>query len=139
MRAYVTNHKKKNTFNLTSHNFGISTLLKHELTIKLFVKSSKEGQNCGLNPSLKKPSIKSSLARCVLEPILKVRCNYETSSFHISNYERILGSKIRYAHGTHCPKSHIGLCKASLGPPILEGQAKKTVFNSPTTLFVYGN
>ena len=34
--------------------------------------------------------------------------------FHFSYFERSLGSKImRCAHGTHCPNSRIGLCKAS--------------------------
>ena len=42
---------------------------------------------------------------------------YGTSSFHLKNFERILGSKIGYAHGTHCPKSWIGLCKAGLANP----------------------
>ena len=39
---------------------------------------------------------------------------FGTSSFHLSNFVRILGSKIGYAHGNQCPKSWLGLCKASL-------------------------
>ena len=37
--------------------------------IRVFVKSLKEGQNHGFNYFLRKPCIKSSLVRCVLELI----------------------------------------------------------------------
>ena len=39
----------------------------------LYVKSLKEGRKRGFDPSLRKHSIKSSLARHTLEPIFKVR------------------------------------------------------------------
>ena len=71
----------------------------------------------GFNASLRKPSIKSLLVRCVLELILKVGCKFGTSSVHLSNFERILGSKIGYAYGTCYSKSWICLCMASLAHP----------------------
>ena len=37
-----------------------------------------------------------------------------------------------YVHWTQCPKSWIDMCKASFDPPILVGQARKLVLNSPT-------
>ena len=40
--------------------------------MELSIKSFEEGQNCGFDPSLRKLSIKSSLACHVFEPILKV-------------------------------------------------------------------
>ena len=40
--------------------------------LELSVKSVKEGHNRGLDPSVTKLSIKSSLGSCVSEPILKV-------------------------------------------------------------------
>ena len=40
---------------------------------------------------------------------------------------------------TRRPKSHIGLCKATLAQPTMVGQPRKPVFNSPTPLFMYGN
>ena len=68
-------------------------------------------------------------AHCTLEPILKVGGGGgggggafgTSSSFHLSNFERILRSKIGHAHGTHPLKSQIDLCKAHLGPSILVG------------------
>ena len=51
--------------------------------------------------------------------------NFGISFFHLSNFDKILGSKLEYyVHGTHCPNSWIGLCKASFGPPILVGRAR---------------
>ena len=38
------------------------------------------------------------------------------SSFHLSNFEKLLRSKKRYVHAPH-PTSHINLCKASLAHP----------------------
>ena len=43
---------------------------------ELSVKSTKEGRTRGFDPSLRKLSIKSSLACCALDPILKVGCNF---------------------------------------------------------------
>ena len=57
------------------------------------------------------------VARQVLESILKLSETFGTSSFHLSNFESILGSNIRYAHGTRCSRSRIGLSKASLADP----------------------
>jgi hypothetical protein len=74
-----------------------------KMILELFTKFFKKGQNHGLHPSLRNKYSKSSLARCVLEAILKVQ-NFHTSSFCL-NVERILRSKIRYAHGIHCPRS----------------------------------
>ena len=51
---------------------------------------------------------------------------FETSSFHLSNFERILDSKLRYMHGSRCPHPRVSLCNASLACPSqqdqLEGQ-----------------
>lgn len=55
-------------------------------------------------------STKSSLARHLLEPIIvyqKLGDNFGTSSFHFSNFERLIKPKIGYAHEIHCSKSHI--------------------------------
>ena len=41
-------------------------------TLELLIKFLKEGQKRGLDPSLRKDSIKSSLAHHTMEPILKV-------------------------------------------------------------------
>ena len=68
---------------------------------------------CGAYP-LRKLSIKSSLAHCVLELILKVGCKFWDSSSALSNFERILGCTIWHTHGTCCQISWFGLCKASL-------------------------
>ena len=40
-----------------------------------------------------------------------------TCSLHLSDFEKFLGSKIVYVHGAYCPKSQIGICKASLAQP----------------------
>ena len=45
---------------------------KAKMILDLFVRSLKEGRNCGSDPFLRKNSINSLLARCVLEPIVKV-------------------------------------------------------------------
>ena len=43
--------------------------------------------------------------------------SFETSSFRFVIFERVLGLAIRYAHGTHCPKTWVSLCKANLVHP----------------------
>ena len=59
---------------------------------------------------------------------------FETSSFHLSNFERILDSKLRYMHGSHCPHPRVSLCNASLACPSqqdqLEGQFLITLHHS---------
>ena len=72
--------------------------------LELFKKSLKDGQNLMFDPSSRKLSIKSSLAHRVVESNFKVGANFEKN----------LGSKIGYAHRTHCPKARISLCKANL-------------------------
>ena len=42
---------------------------------------------------------------------------FRTSSFHLSNYGRILRIEIGYAPGIRYPKSRIGMCKARLARP----------------------
>ena len=42
---------------------------------------------------------------------------FGTSSFHISNFERVVGSEKVYVHGTRCPKCLIDLCKVGLAHP----------------------
>ena len=42
---------------------------------------------------------------------------FETSSFHLCNFEVGLGSKIGFAHETHRPKFQITHCKATLVHP----------------------
>jgi hypothetical protein len=78
---------------------------------------------------------KSLLACYVSEPLLKARWNFGISSFHLSNFEITLGSKIGYAHGTAILNSQISLQKATLAH--LEGQARTLVFNRPTLIFMY--
>ena len=48
---------------------------------------------------------------------MKVGETSRTLSFHLSNFEKFLKSKIRYAHETGGPKSWIDLRKASLLDP----------------------
>ena len=59
----------------------------------------------GFDPSSRKLSIKSSLARPTLEPISKVGWKFWDLLSHLLSFERSLRSKIGYAHGTHHPKS----------------------------------
>jgi hypothetical protein len=73
-------------------------------------------------------SVKSSLACRALEPILKVGWKFWTSSFHLKNFERILGSKIVHVQGLRL-----------VGQPILGVHTRNTVFVIPTPLFVCGN
>ena len=58
---------------------------------------------------------------CVYEELISLSCiggeSFETSPFHLSFFKYIIWFKIGYAHGTHYPKSHIGLCKVSLAHP----------------------
>ena len=74
-------------------------------------------QRLGFDPSLGKLSMKSSKGREVLELILKLGEPFETSSWHLKNFVRLLGSKMAYVHGIRYPNSPIGLCKASLAHP----------------------
>jgi hypothetical protein len=106
--------------------------------ITVSIKSLKEAKNRGFNPSLRYflfTFIKSSLAHRVRRRAYfeSLWSNFWGFLFHLTNFERILGSKKGYVHGTCCPKSRIGLHKASLGPPILVGQARHPVFNRPMT------
>ena len=71
----------------------------------------------GLILLLRKFSIKSMLAHCVSELFWKLGEFFETSSYHIRNFDRLLKSKIRYAHGIHYLKSWIILYKVSLAHP----------------------
>ena len=73
--------------------------------LELSVKSLKERRDRGFYPSVTKLSIKIALPHCTLEPDLKVGRNFGTSSFHLLNFEDILGSKTRCVHGSCCPKS----------------------------------
>lgn len=38
----------------------------------------------------------------------------KTSSFHLSNFEKILGSRTRCTHGTRCPRSRFSLSRLAL-------------------------
>ena len=83
----------------------------------------------------------SLLARCVLvrcNSILKKGWNFVTASFYLSNFEKILGSIIGYAHRARCLKSRIDLCNVSLARPSHVGQTRKPSFYSPRSLFVFG-
>ena len=60
---------QKFTFTCYSKNFSLKT---SSYVVKLPIKSLKVGQNYGFDPSLRKLSIKSSLASHVLETISKV-------------------------------------------------------------------
>ena len=52
----------------------------------------------GLDPSLRRFSIKSSLARCVSKIILKLGETFETFLFYFSNFVRKLGPILEYVH-----------------------------------------
>ena len=82
-------------------------------TSKLSKQSLKDGPNSGFFHSLRKLSMKSSLACCVLEPVLKVGWNFWDLFWATSQtLKRKFRSKIGYVHGTqHYPKSRIGLSK----------------------------
>ena len=64
------------------YQFSIQFLLMFDhhiyvsLLLELSVKSFKEGQNRGSDPSLSELSMKSSLTPCVLDTILKVGCKF---------------------------------------------------------------
>ena len=77
--------------------FAVNVIFVSILTIlyilELSIKSLKEAEDSGFDPSLTKLSIKSSLAHCTLKPNLKVGETFGTSSFHLSNFEVILRSK----------------------------------------------
>ena len=85
-------------------------------TLKLSMKSLKDGQNCGFDHSLRKFSIKSLSICCVLRLILKVGWNFGGIFFFTSQFlkKHKLRSIIGYAHGTRCPKSKIGQSKTTL-------------------------
>ena len=51
----------------------------------------------------------------------------------------LVSSTLGYGHETHCLKSRIDLCKVSLAPPILVGQARKPVIDDPASQTMYGN
>ena len=78
--------------------------------IELFVKSLREWWNYGFDHSLTKLSMYRSLFWRLGETL-------GTSFLHPSYFERILGCKIGYAHGTQCPKPMIGLRNTSLAHP----------------------
>ena len=42
---------------------------------------------------------------------------FEIFFFYLLKFEKNLESKIGCVHGAHCPKSRIGMCKASLSHP----------------------
>ena len=105
----------------------------------LSTKSLKSGRNRGFDPSLKKLSIESLLTRCVSEPTLKVGWKFWDTLFAPLKLWEKNGIKNRICTWDRCPKSHIGLCRASFNLPILVGQAGKPVMNSMTPFFVYDN
>jgi hypothetical protein len=85
----------------TSPNVYVFQMYKHwkgAWKYRIIGNSLKEGWNLGIDTSLRILSIESLLAPHVLEPILKVGWNFGTFSFHFSNFERILGFKIRHAN-----------------------------------------
>ena len=77
----MVQHDNKSSTQRFSH-FDIPT---KSHTIELSIESLKEGRNHGFDISLRKLSIKSSLAHCVSEPLLKVGAKIGTSSFHLLN------------------------------------------------------
>ena len=93
------------TQGLPLHPSCSESVIEGQIALELSIKSLKEGSNRGFDPSLRKLFIKSFLARCMLEPILKIGANFDPSSSHLSNFEIILGSKIRHVHGTCHPRS----------------------------------
>jgi hypothetical protein len=97
--------------------------------------SLKDGWNCGFESFFEKTFYEELISSLCI----KVYFESWVKLFHLSNVGIILGSKIGYLHGKCCPKSWIVLWNANLGSPILVGQARKLVFNSPTPIFVHGN
>ena len=104
---------------------------------ELSVKSFKEGWNQGFDLSMRIIFIKSLLASCVLEPILKVGWNFwdllvsplKVWELLESKKDKWMGSIILNPISTYA-----GLA----WPIILLGQTrKKKVINSPTPLFVH--
>ena len=117
--------------NLIKGNWRMSTCRRLDLqTLGSQLVMPKNLPDHWIDHSCRSLSVKSSLARHVSWPIWKLGVIFGTSSFHLPNLERISGSKIGYAHGICYPKFQIG---------ILVGQVRKSLLNSPTPLFVYGN
>jgi hypothetical protein len=70
----------------------------------IICKVSQRGMKLRVLPSLHKLSLKSLLAcRRVSKPALKIGWNF-LDFVRLSNFERILKYKIRYAHKIKCPK-----------------------------------
>ena len=67
--------------------------------------------------------IKSLLASCIRVYVESWGATFGTFFLHWSYFKIILGFNIGFTHATCYPKSWIGLCKASFGPPVLIGQA----------------
>ena len=61
--------------------------------------------------------IKSSLAPCVLESILKAGWNFWDFHFLYLKLRENIGLEIGYVHGSRGPESQIDLNKASLAHP----------------------
>ena len=90
----------------------------------------------GLNVLWEKLFIKRSLACHILEIISKVGWNFWDLLFLPLKLWENLGFEIGYEHGTHGPSHPM---QGWLSPPILVGQLRRLIFNSPTPLFVYDN
>jgi len=87
-------------------------------TLQWLVKFLKEGQNLGFDPYLRKLSMRGQLRSSCTGAYYKSWDKYlRAPLFIFSNSQRILRSKLRYAHGTHCPKSCNDPCKTNSAHP----------------------
>ena len=71
----------------------------------------------GFAPSSRKLSMKSFVSSLYQNLFLNLGSIFRISSFHLSNFKRIVRSKLLYVHETRYPKSKISLCKVSLTHP----------------------
>ena len=65
----------------------------------------------------------------------KLGADFGTSSSHLSNFERVLGSKNGCARGARCVNPKLAYARLAW-PSILVGQARRLVLNSPTLILV---
>ena len=68
-----------------------------------------------------------------------LRVNFWDLLFSHLKLRENLGSKLGYAHGTHCLNLWIGLGKASLVYPLWSAKDRNPLVNSLALRFVYGN
>ena len=89
-----------------------------------------EGRYRGFDPCLREVSIKSLLGCYILEHVLDKSWVEHLGStfFHLEQFERSLGSKIEFVHGTRYPKFRIILCKGGLAQPSQQDKKVDNIF-----------